>query len=443
MVKAMKVNAEIEKNKTGDPVKDNKMAAARVRKALQEDDHYTVPGSKSTLLNDDPHYDPITERYNIVVQRSLINGRGVFANKKFRTGDEVFSELPFVAQAEHPADKQPPHCSYCLKHLETVDAVMPPGVPPGVLERLDEAKAQLLGIKDMEPVRGADGQAYCSVKCKDEAWGEYQSLFADTQILEKIKATAGTGANLTLFVVRLLARLESGLREDANLFDDELKRLCYRDTDQLEPLGESEMWLLTACRELFPRLATTKILTPAGLQRIKSIVNHNTMEVSIPKPMLKVTTKSLMAAESEEDDTPTMESLREELKARGAPEDMIDQFLNMHRIELSTPKPKTDLPTPADEDWFALPSVNYEKKITGSALYLMGSLLNHSCAPALGLIPSGTSGASFVAVNDIDVGEELSVSYIGDDNQLPGPTRRRLLLEKYGFYCNCPRCQED
>jgi hypothetical protein len=63
----------------------------------------------------------------------------------------------------------------------------------------------------------------------------------------------------------------------------------------------------------------------------------------------------------------------------------------------------------------------------------MGSLLNHSCAPALGLIPSGTSGASFVAINgmrvshcvfcvlttaaDIDVGEELSVSYIGDDNQ--------------------------
>jgi hypothetical protein len=34
------------------------------------------------------------------------------------------------------------------------------------------------------------------------------------------------------------------------------------------------------------------------------------MEVSIPKPMLKVTTKSLMAAEAEEDDTPTMESLR-------------------------------------------------------------------------------------------------------------------------------------
>jgi hypothetical protein len=44
MVKAMKVNAEIEKNKTGDPVKDKRMAAARVRKAVQEDEHYTVPG---------------------------------------------------------------------------------------------------------------------------------------------------------------------------------------------------------------------------------------------------------------------------------------------------------------------------------------------------------------------------------------------------------------
>lgn len=85
-------------------------------------------------------------------------------------------------------------------------------------------------------------QAYCSVKCKDDAWGEYQSLFADSQVLEKIKATAGTGASrplasimcihvlrsdcvaypadLTLFVVRLLARLESGLRQEANLFDD-------------------------------------------------------------------------------------------------------------------------------------------------------------------------------------------------------------------------------
>jgi hypothetical protein len=89
------------------------------------------------------------------------------------------------------------------------------------------------------------------VKCKDDAWGEYQSLFADSQVLEKIKATAGTGASraflpscalrcivltmlcfpadLTLFVVRLLARLESALRQDANLFDDvrSFLRLCY------------------------------------------------------------------------------------------------------------------------------------------------------------------------------------------------------------------------
>lgn len=78
----------------------------------------------------------------------------------------------------------------------------------------------------------------------------------------------------------------------------------------------------------------------------------------------------------------------------------------------------------------------------GSAVYHVGSMFNHSCAPNVHATwPSGTSSASFRALRDIHLGEELVISYI--DTDMSYERRQASLLLNYGFRCECPKCQDD
>lgn len=79
---------------------------------------------------------------------------------------------------------------------------------------------------------------------------------------------------------------------------------------------------------------------------------------------------------------------------------------------------------------------------TGSAAYLLASMLNHSCEPALDVtFPHNNGVAAFVAARDIAAREQLTISYV--DSGLALPRRRQDLLFGYGFTCACPRCVEE
>jgi len=70
---------------------------------------------------------------------------------------------------------------------------------------------------------------------------------------------------------------------------------------------------------------------------------------------------------------------------------------------------------------------------------LIGSMFNHSCSPTVH--PSfGASNTLKLYSDDkiLESGTELTLSYI--DITLPYEQRQRILLENYGFRCNCQRC---
>ena len=79
---------------------------------------------------------------------------------------------------------------------------------------------------------------------------------------------------------------------------------------------------------------------------------------------------------------------------------------------------------------------------TGSAAYLLASMLNHSCEPNLDIsFPGNNAVAAFTAARDIARNEQLTISYV-DAGQ--GVAQRRRALEfGYGFTCRCPRCLEE
>ena len=79
---------------------------------------------------------------------------------------------------------------------------------------------------------------------------------------------------------------------------------------------------------------------------------------------------------------------------------------------------------------------------TGSAAYLLASLLNHSCEPSLGVsFPRNNAVAAFTAARHIARGEQLTVSYVDAGQGLAA--RRQALAWAYGFTCRCPRCVEE
>lgn len=78
------------------------------------------------------------------------------------------------------------------------------------------------------------------------------------------------------------------------------------------------------------------------------------------------------------------------------------------------------------------------------AIFTRASLLLHSCAPNCGYrsvfepIPVAAPGLQVFAARAIASGEPLSVALT--DPVAARPERQALLLQRYGFLCNCPRC---
>ncbi|KAJ7585251.1 hypothetical protein C8J56DRAFT_862870 [Mycena floridula] len=78
-------------------------------------------------------------------------------------------------------------------------------------------------------------------------------------------------------------------------------------------------------------------------------------------------------------------------------------------------------------------------------LYVLHSHLNHSCAPNISVRHldqrNALSKITMLALKDIEVGEELFITYVNPDSGLKW---RRGELEAWGFgQCQCPRCVEE
>jgi hypothetical protein len=83
----------------------------------------------------------------------------------------------------------------------------------------------------------------------------------------------------------------------------------------------------------------------------------------------------------------------------------------------------------------------YQTNNFDGSVVLLGSRINHSCVPNVEATCSlGLDKETFNAVRDITAGEELTTSSIDGANLTK--SERQLLLNKWGFTCNCPACED-
>ncbi|KAL4420349.1 hypothetical protein ABPG77_006156 [Micractinium sp. CCAP 211/92] len=94
-----------------------------------------------------------------------------------------------------------------------------------------------------------------------------------------------------------------------------------------------------------------------------------------------------------------------------------------------------------------------ERRIRGTGLYALPSLINHECLPNVARFdrfdrppgedpaPAANAAVEFRALHDIPQEEEITQSYF----PLPWPLgeRQQRCREDYGFECTCPRCKEE
>jgi SET and MYND domain-containing protein len=79
---------------------------------------------------------------------------------------------------------------------------------------------------------------------------------------------------------------------------------------------------------------------------------------------------------------------------------------------------------------------------SGTAAYLLPSLANHECDPALHAAwAGGDATLTLTARRDIAAGEEVRITYI--DSGAGVAERREQLRFAYGFVCGCAACVEE
>lgn len=109
-----------------------------------------------------------------------------------------------------------------------------------------------------------------------------------------------------------------------------------------------------------------------------------------------------------------------------------------------------DLPSPEKEETEKMTRPfldalddDYSVYCEGTAFFPIQSCMNHSCCPnakAFKREEDRDGQAVIIAVRQISVGEEITISYIDED--LPYEERQALLAD-YGFKCCCPKCIKE
>lgn len=74
-------------------------------------------------------------------------------------------------------------------------------------------------------------------------------------------------------------------------------------------------------------------------------------------------------------------------------------------------------------------------------VFLLGSRINHSCIPNIHFAYNSVlEEETFHAIRDIMAGEELTIMYIDGTNRTR--SQRQAELNKWGFRCTCPACED-
>eukprot|EP00026_Physarum_polycephalum_P008497 Phypoly_transcript_08585.p1 GENE.Phypoly_transcript_08585~~Phypoly_transcript_08585.p1 ORF type:complete len:482 (+),score=27.99 Phypoly_transcript_08585:45-1490(+) len=340
-------------------------------------------------------------------------GKGLFATKDFKTGDVIFQE-DSLAIALDPECPDNITCTHCMRFVEDVDAQ----IDRCKLKLNDEDRGNLRKCEIYKPFHCPDcGTVYCSSDCFNTAKNLYHTKLCVSpsktehplnvyKNLPMVKE--GPTSTTFMLVARILAFIATNLAT------------LHQSNPVLQGL---EMDSLFGPLQLFQRESLMKLQPSYDGSNLALLHSH----LSQPLHLLKDAFFSGYTSLQGFIDNVITEQL-------------FDELLGLVSLNNTTA--------------YVLPPIFYQLKIRqpevaharahGICLFTIHSCINHSCSPNAenrSTKEDRVTNAKVVlrALKPIKQGEELLITYI-DETQSKA-NRQQELKAKYGFTCNCSRCQ--
>lgn len=354
-------------------------------------------------------------------------GKGIIATSHFKEGDSILTDEPIVScQFSWNKVYKYQACEYCMRSLETAEEMCQRLTQnPSICLPYPEccSSNKTLYIK----CAGCDA-LFCSLECHDKAFVQYHQFLCPAQHnvdYSAIEALDETWRNLhyppetasIMMIVKLIATLLQ-LPDDKR--DDLLATIedfCHNGQNEKEALahkllGDQFAGQLTLLRDqmaaIFPDTPINHWLTTDGFSKLFCLLGMNQQGVG-------TSSLSIWVGNCDELDLPDEE--REKL------DNLIDKLYE----ELEEVVGETFL--------------NCE----GAGLYPLQSKCNHSCQPNAEVsFESGNHKLVLKAIRDIQIGEEVCISYIADcELSRSRHSRQKLLQQNYVFTCECELCNSQ
>lgn len=406
-------------------------------------------------------------------------GRGVFALRAFAEGECVLIEDPLVA-AQHEANKAHARvCARCFRYVGSVSSAvgrrlltkfgrdgdnapstssLSGGLTVGDLASLASGEVSLPGghAFDGPPehpcVGGCAENVYCSEKCANEAWTSDESLMC-------------LGARGLARDKRALNEFYAHARETNDIFIVAAKavaNMCLRAREfqrQLE-VGDGKATVGArdeAAAETFARQPYVAVAHAPWWETVAAPeeCEDEASELEFRRTLHTIAQDSLDLLRHAWSDAATEYPNLFTLETYGA---LIGGF-ELNNLELVVESPVENYflavdDAPEGEEKRVITRMtqplldaldkDYDIPCLGTALFSVQSGFNHDCDPNAEPFKDErdiTGACTIVARRDIAEGEEITISYLDDDDK--SRDERQDALADYGFVCRCDRCENE
>uniref|UniRef100_T1IIR5 Protein-lysine N-trimethyltransferase SMYD5 n=1 Tax=Strigamia maritima TaxID=126957 RepID=T1IIR5_STRMM len=389
---------------------------------------------------------PTTSTNPPVVEVRIIGGtkgKGLFARKKFKEGDVIFEERPLVCcQFLWNSIYGYLACDFCMRPMESAEEnakrlAANPSITLPFPQCCATKKETFITCLYCDT-------SYCTPECRDAAWSQHHetlcrgsyTLDSNHPVVQLQEAWRNMHyppetANIML-VARIIATVKQAKHKQGAicLFD----QFCHNTVNEEEEIAHKLLGAqfqvqiinfyeqLETLRQLMMNVVYEENVqqwyTPAGFQSLIALVGMNGQGIGTTP--LGIWVKNCDNLDLPEDERNNLDNFIDKLYT---------DIENGNKLKLNSKKSGGFL--------------NNE----GSALYPLQSSCklpsNHSCVPnAEATFLDNNFNLVMIATSDIDIDEEICVSYLDECNKdRSRHSRRKILRENYLFNCKCEKCQ--
>ncbi|XP_053670061.1 histone-lysine N-trimethyltransferase SMYD5 [Anopheles nili] len=365
----------------------------------------------------------------VILKSTAEKGRGLYATELIRQGTIIIEEEPLIScQYSWNAAYGYLACEYCLRPLETAErnaqrlandpSILLPRTECCTVEPLlsNHTKCQQCGVLycSSDCLNNALNRYHAAVCLGDDALNENHPINILVEFWKKMHYPPETcGIMLFVKIVGLFRQAKDPLK-----LREQFQEFVHKSVNEdlfifHKMLGEKFTSQIAELHTLFCKafkVETDDRLNWLNIDGFKSLVALvGTNGQGIGTSSFGDWVKNVSACEINEAERKSVDDLIDDLYSKM--DDAVGSFLNNE----------------------------------GSALYIMQSKVNHSCAPnAESVFPYSNHVLALKATRDIEPGEEISISYLDECNlERSRHSRQKALREYYLFICQCEKCESQ